>query len=87
MNFRRDLAQLVAKMDSATHAAERALLESCRRVEDLEWLAENNGGWLTKGSKDPRLKLVRHGTGTFLVVSYNDGWSTTVSQAPFKKRR
>lgn len=87
MNFRRDLAKLVAGMDADKHAHERALLESCRRLEDLEWLAENNGGWLTKSKRDPRLKLVRHGTGTFLVVSYNDGWSTTVCQAPFKKRR
>ena len=25
-------------------------------------------------------KLVRHGSGTFLVVSYEDGWSKTISQ-------
>jgi hypothetical protein len=86
MNFRRDLAQLCAKMDPQKHADELALLSSARRIEDLEWLAENNGGWLTKGTRDPRLKLVRHGTGTFLVVSYNDGWSTTISQAPFRRR-
>lgn len=87
MAFGSDLSTLVAKLDPTRHAVELKKLTSCRRIEDLEWLAEQNGGWLTEGRRDPRLKLVRHGTGTFLIVQYDDGWSTTISQAPFKRRR
>ncbi|MCB9668131.1 MAG: hypothetical protein H6736_21555 [Alphaproteobacteria bacterium] len=85
--FSSDLATLCAKLDPVRHAGELKKLQSCRRVEDLEWLAENEGGWLSEPRRGPRLKLVRHGTGTFLVVQYDDGWSTTISQAPFRKRR
>lgn len=87
MGFREDLATLCAKLDGRQHAEELKKLQRCRRVEDLEHLAAQDGGWLTRGTRDPRLKLVRHGTGTFLVVQYDDGWSTTISQAPFRKRR
>ncbi len=86
MNFRRDLDTLCAKLDPVRHAVELQTLRSCRHVEDLERLAATDGGWLTPGRRDPRLKLVRHGTGTFLVVQYDDGWSTTISQAPFRRR-
>ncbi|MCB9676653.1 MAG: hypothetical protein H6737_16165 [Alphaproteobacteria bacterium] len=86
MNFRSDLAKLVGGLDPTRHAEEIDKLTRCRRVEDLEMLAETNGGWLSSRPRDPRVKLVRHGTGTFLVVQYDDGWSTTLSQAPFRKR-
>ncbi|MEZ4316650.1 MAG: hypothetical protein R3F61_04080 [Myxococcota bacterium] len=86
MNFRSDLAKLVGGLDPAKHAVEIDKLTRCRRIEDLVWLAENNNGWLTDSPRDPRVKLVRHGTGTYLVVQYVDGWSSTLSQAPFRTR-
>lgn len=87
MAFASDLSQLIAPLDPETQEDELRKLQSCRRLEDLEWLAANDGGWLSPRRRDPRLKLVRHGTGTFLVVQYDDGWSKTVSQAPFRRRR
>ena len=84
--FRSDLAKLVGGLDPARHAVEIDKLTRCRRVEDLQWLAENNGGWRTDNPRGKRLKLVRHGSGTYLVVQYDDGWSTTLSQAPFRRR-
>lgn len=85
--FSRDLKTLVAGLDADQFAEELKLLSSCRQVADLEWLADNNGGWLTKGRRNPKIKLVKHGTGTFLVVKYDDGWSTTLSKAPFRGGR
>ena len=86
MSFHSDLSSLCAGLDPKVHAEELKLLQSCRRLEDLEWLAGDDGGWLTKFKRNPRVKLVRHGTGTFLVVSYDKGWSSTLSQAPFRQR-
>ena len=53
-------------------------------MDDLEDLARD--GWLTPGSTDPRLKLVKHGSGTYLILSYKDGWGTTLVQADFWRR-
>jgi len=87
MMFRSNLAKLVGGLDPAKHSVEIDLLTRCRRLEDLQWLADNNDGWLSPAKRGPRVKLVKHGSGTFLVVSYDDGWSKTLSQAPFKKPR
>lgn len=86
MPFHSDLSALIAPLDPAAHAEEIKKLQSCRQIADLAHLASTDGGWLTARRTDPRLKLVRHGTGTYLVVRYDDGWSSTLSQAPFRTR-
>lgn len=85
MAFAQDLDVLVAPLDPAGHAAEIARLRACRTTADLDAVVAQ-GGWLTAGTRDPRLKLVKHGSGTFLVVRYEDGWSTRLSMAPFRER-
>lgn len=72
------LAKLIAGLDPSRHAAERARLGGCRTLADLERLAVD--GWLTTATTGERLRLVRHGSGTFLVVAYDDGWTRTLSQ-------
>jgi hypothetical protein len=72
------LDTLVRPMDPSRHSAEIARIRSCKALSDLEALARD--GWLTAPTRGPRLKLVRHGSGTFLVVEYDDGWSKTISQ-------
>lgn len=84
MPFASDLETLVAPLDAARHAAEVARLRACRSTKDLDVIVQQ-GGWLSDSPRDPRLKLVKHGSGTFLVVSYKDGWSTRLSQAPFPR--
>jgi hypothetical protein len=83
-SFEFNLDILVESLDPNRHAHEIRTLQGCRRVDDLANLASH--GWLTPGGKDPRIKLVRHGSGTYLLVEYVDGWSKTVSQAPFQSR-
>lgn len=82
-SFSASLAQLIAGMDAARHAVEIERLAACRSTAELDALVQQ-GGWLTPGAGGKRLKLVKHGSGTFLVVEYDDGWSTRVSQAPFR---
>ena len=81
-SFQFNLEKLTEPLSPTRHAQEIRTLQRCRSVDDLANLAQQ--GWLTPGSKDPRLKLVRHGSGTYLIVEYVDGWSKTVSQAPFR---
>ena len=83
-SFHSGIMTLVAGMDPARHAVEIDRLERCRSMHDLESIV-GQGGWLSPSSQKKRLKLVKHGSGTFLVVEYVDGWSTRVSQAPFPK--
>ncbi len=83
MSFASDLRKLIGGLDAETHGAEIDKLQRCRRLGDLQMLADSNGGWLSEGSRDPRIKLVKHGSGTFLLVQYDQGWSKTLSQAPF----
>ncbi|MEQ1506818.1 MAG: hypothetical protein ABMB14_31615 [Myxococcota bacterium] len=73
------VATLVRGMDATRHADEIARLQRCRTVADLEAAARD--GWLTARPTGERLRLVRHGSGTFLVVAYDDGWTRTLSQA------
>ena len=80
MTFRRSLDQLLAGLDAQKHAGEIKTLKRCRNLQALDALANQ---WLTPGSRDPRLKLVKHHTGTFLVLEFVDGWGTTLSQANF----
>ena len=81
-SFQFNLDQLLEPLSASRHAHEIRTLQRCRSVDDLANLAHQ--GWLTPGTSDPRLKLVRHGSGTYLIVEYVDGWSKTVSQAPFR---
>jgi hypothetical protein len=80
--FDSGITTLVAGMEPGRHAAEISRLRACRSVQDLDAIV-GQGGWLSPASQKKRLKLVKHGSGTFLVVEYVDGWSTRVSQAPF----
>jgi len=82
MSFQADLAALVGQIDSARWPDEVQRLKGIRSLRDLEMLAKD--GWISTGSRDPRLKLVRHGSGTFLVVKYEDGWSTRVAMQPMR---
>jgi len=85
-SFGTALATLVDGMDPVRHVAEVTRLRACSDVSHLDAIVDA-GGWLTPARRGKRLKLVRHGSGTFLVVEYDDGWSTRVSQAPFGRSR
>ena len=76
--FQERLHALTRPLDPVKHNVEIKRLETAKKLADLEAIARE--GWITPGTKDPRLKLVRHGSGTFLVIEYNDGWSKTMSQ-------
>ncbi|MCA9490376.1 MAG: hypothetical protein KC621_10640 [Myxococcales bacterium] len=77
-SFPERLAALIAPLDPVAHAAEIERLRAARGLPDLDALARD--GWLTPEGRRIRLKLVRHGSGTFLVVQYDQGWSKTLSQ-------
>ena len=83
MRFRDSLAALIAPLDADAHPEAVRRLSRCRRVADLERLVQTDIGWLEPASADPRLRLVKHNSGTFLVLSYDDGWGTTLVQQPF----
>jgi hypothetical protein len=74
--FAERLEALAGPLDPVQHAAEIEALRRCRSLADLEAKV----GWLTPEGRPVRLKLVRHGSGTLLVVSYDQGWSSTLSQ-------
>lgn len=76
--FDRRLAELLAGLDPAAHAAEIARRRACRALADLDALAVT--GWLTPEGARKRVRLVRHGSGTFLLVEYEDGWTKTLSR-------
>ena len=82
MSFHADLAALVDQIDAGTWPDEVQRLRRVRNLGELEQLARD--GWISSGPRDPRLKLVRHGSGTFLVVKYQDGWSTRVAMQPMR---
>lgn len=81
-DFRFHLQALTSPLDPVKHGREIAKLETCRSVRDLEAMVKA-GGWLTPGERDPRLKLVRHASGTYLVVLYQDGWTTRLAMEGF----
>jgi hypothetical protein len=76
------LASLMKPLDPVEHAVALSKLTKINTLSELEDLAR--AGWLMPPSQK-RLKLVRHGSGTFLVVSYEDGWSTRLSMVPFSR--
>jgi hypothetical protein len=77
-SFESRLDALAAGLDPTAHAAELARLRACRTLADLTALAAT--GWLTAEGPGKRVRLVRHGSGTFLLVQYDDGWTKTLSQ-------
>jgi hypothetical protein len=81
MDFKALLAKLVAGVDATRHGPEIARLTACRSKRDLDALAA--GGWLSSNPQEPRLKLVKHGTGTFIVVQYVNGWSSRLGSENF----
>lgn len=84
-SFKDGMAALLKEMDPIKHFVEIARLKTARSHADLVAMSSDNGGWLNSYAAEPRLKLVKHAQGTFLVVSYKDGWSTRVSMADFPK--
>lgn len=80
MSFQARLQALVAPLDPVRHAQEIETLRRCRGEAELDHIAQS-GGWLSPEGAAKRLKLLRHGSGTYLVVEYDDGWSTRLSQA------
>ncbi len=83
MRFKDSLAALIAPLDADAHPEAVRRLSRCRRVADLERMAAEDLGWLESAKADPRYRLVKHNSGTFLVLSYDDGWGTTLVQQPF----
>lgn len=84
--FRDGMDGLVGALDPTRHDVEIKALRRCRSVADLDALAATGGGWLTSSEHKVRLRLVKHGSGTFLVLSYDDGWGTTLVTQPFERR-
>ena len=85
MAFQHDLSALMAPLDAERHQVAIETLRACRTLRELESLAGGEG-WLMPATEPKRLKLVRHGSGTFLVVQYEDGWSTRLSMQSFGAR-
>jgi len=84
-SFAAQLAVLLNALDQPEQADGKARLARCRSVRDLDRIAETDLGWLQPASSDPRLRLVKHNSGTFLVLSYADGWGTTLVQQGFRR--
>jgi hypothetical protein len=72
---------LMGQLDPSRQAQAIAALRQCRTLRDLEQLAR--AGWLAPELDGKRPKLIRHGSGTFLVVEYEDGWSTRLAMQAF----
>lgn len=85
-SFQQSLAALIEPLDPTIHAVEIGRLRQCRTLNDLAGLAGGDG-WLTLAAQKKRLKLVKHGSGTYLVVEYEDGWSKRMSMSLFQGAR
>ena len=83
--FQTSLTALLAPLDPDTYRNAIARFRRCRRVSDMERIADTDLGWLEPEGENPRLRLVKHGSGTFLILSYDDGWGTTLSQQGFPR--
>jgi hypothetical protein len=83
MDFAERLHKLVEPLDPARHGVEIGRLQGCKSLQDLERIATHGGGWLNQEAREPRLKLVKHASGTYLVVQYEDGWSTRLAMQDF----
>jgi hypothetical protein len=86
-DFSRGIESLVAQMDPVVHSAEIRRLRGCRSIRDLDDIAAAQGGWLSPHPQDPKLRLVKHGLQTFLVVKYEDGWTSRVGMQDFQRPR
>jgi hypothetical protein len=87
VDFKRAIEALVAQMDPVAHEAEIRRLRTCRSIRDLDDIAASPGGWLAERPQDPRLRLVKHGVQTFIVVKYEDGWTSRVGMQDFVRGR
>ena len=84
-SFDVSIANLIGQIDDDEWPLEVDRLRRVRSKKDLDLIVDT-GGWISTKPRDPRLKLVRHNSGTYLVVKYVDGWSTRVSQQDFSGR-
>lgn len=84
-SFQDSMKTLIAALDPAVQGTAIEALKRCRRFEDVDALSQN-GGWLNSQGTKPRLRLVKHGSGTFLILSYDEGWGTTLVQSEFWRR-
>ena len=73
--------ELVAGMDKALHQRAVQRLLRCRTRADLDALA---GAWLSR-APDPEIRLVCHAGSTYLVVRYEDGWTSRLAMVPWPR--
>ena len=78
-DVKRELSQ---GLDDPAYAAALRAIRRCRSRADLDALVDS---WLTPPG-DARLKLVRHGVGTYMVVRYEDGWTSRLSMTTWRER-
>ncbi|MEM6930790.1 MAG: hypothetical protein AAF602_27900 [Myxococcota bacterium] len=83
MAFDRALQTLIDGLNPALHQPDIDRLRACRSIADLDAIVDD-GGWLGPGEGKKRRKVVRHGSGTYLLVEYDDGWSSRLAQAAFR---
>lgn len=81
-NLRDVKRELSQGLDDPAYAAALRAIRRCRSRADLDALVDT---WLTPPS-DQRLKLIRHGVGTYMVVRYEDGWTSRLSMTTWRER-
>jgi hypothetical protein len=82
MGFQRSLDALIGLLDDELHTREIQALRRCRSVNDLEQVTRE-GGWLTPSGAAKRVKLLKHNTNTYMLLSYEQGWSTRIGHSTF----
>ncbi|MBN2797726.1 MAG: hypothetical protein JXX28_01145 [Deltaproteobacteria bacterium] len=87
MGFRDEMAAFCGQLDPVAHAGEIAILRRFRSKREIDQRVQREGGWLTPAGPGPRLKLVVHGSGALMVVSYDDGWSKRLALQMFLSGR
>ena len=81
-NLRDVKRELSQGLDDPAYVAALRAIRRCRSRADLDALVDT---WLTPPS-DQRLKLIRHGVGTYMVVRYEDGWTSRLSMTTWRER-
>jgi len=81
-NLRDVKRELSQGLDDPAYASASRAIRRCRTRADLDALVDT---WLTPPS-DQRLKLIRHGVGTYMVVRYEDGWTSRLSMTTWRDR-
>lgn len=72
---------LVSGMDPERHDRAIDRLRQCRTRAHLDGLA---GAWLSQ-APDPQIRLVCHAGSTYLVVHYEDGWTSRLAMVPWPR--